>query len=1045
MTTKKYTIGRVMMKADFRTALLCATSVPLLWAGTAAAQTTAPPAPNRPANAPVQPPAAPAVDPNDPDADNTTVGESGDIIVTGFRGSLELAIATRRDNIALVDSIVAEDIGRFPTQNIAEALQRLPGVELIRNDEANEGNRIQLRGLGPEFTLTTFNGAPVRTTSGGNIGQSTRDFNYDIFSSDLFAQADVYKTPYSYLEEGGIAGVVNLRTPRPFDRGGSQRISYSLQGVYNDQAEKVLPRGSLTYSNTWGNFGIAIGVAASSNRTQRAGFESTGLFFSEQANIDFNPTATFNSNYNPGAPNTVLTRDQLRTPGTVTPPPGGTNGLDTFRLDFRSPLANLNGLTVQQLRNALVPRLLRVTGTENDRDRIGGRASLQYKTDTLDISLDGLFARLDDTFQRQILGFAPRGSVRYSLANGSPDIAPGNSTNIPAWVPLAPTIDANNILGGRFGNVSMQNAGVYRNARTEFYNLSLNTTWDVSEALQLVGQVGYTKSTAEAFAHTAIVNSLGELNTIDYNISDPFNPTLTVARDVSNPVLYQQLQLSGNYRNEIDTQRNARLMANYDYEWGDYTGTVHVGGSFVRSVKQASLFSYGNAINATNTANPLNNVVLPLSLGGLTYGASTPANRLAYVQQTVLKPVGLSNFGGTNSGPFPTNWLALNRDFLDNVLEADDAARNSTFQAPSFFRAQEDIAAAFVQVDFETGSDGNQLRGSFGMRYVDTSTDIDTLSVVAGTTRPINTRGGYQNWLPNASLVYNITNDVIVRALYSRTLTRSSINLIARPLNIPNTGQQFIQLGNPDLRPQIADSFDFIGEWYFGRGNLLSIGVFQKDISGRPVGRQVQIPFRDLGLDSSLFTSPINTGNGVNPDELFTVETSVNLENYRIRGLEIAYQQTFRFLPAPFDGLGAIGSFTYINTADLPWVATDGTRSNLRILPKFTASGTLYYERGPISLRTSFTHRTPNFAGNIFQNNGINTQIWNSARTYVDAAIGYRFRPWLEFRVDMQNLTNTRTFQFARQRDGLFGDENSRVDNAYEAGRTISFGIRGNF
>lgn len=1050
------------MTRGFKTALLCATGLTMAFAGSAQAQTS--PSKNQ------EKTSGSAQSTDSVDQKAVEDEDENAIVVTGFRASLEQGLNIKKESIAVVDSIVAEDIGKFPTQNIAEALQRLPGVEMVRNDETNEGNRIQLRGLGPEFTLTTFNNAPVRTTSSGNVGSSTRDFNYDVFSSELFARADVYKTPLAELEEGGVAGVVNLRTPRPFDRVG-RRISYSLQGTYNDQSRITTPRGHIAFTDTFGDFGIAFGLAKSGNRTLRSGFESTGMFFNEQANIDFNTSGSFDRNYDPanplynqsnpiynpnlttGANAPTINRNLFRTPGTTTPAPGGSNGIDTFRLDFGNPAANLNGYSIAELRNALVPRVLRTVGTENQRDRFGANFSVQFKNDWANISFDGLFANVDDSYERQILGFAVRGSTRYALQGGAPNVVIDSSTALPAWVPLMPTIDENGLLGGKFGNVSVANASTYRNADTDFYNLTLNGEFKLTDRLTVTAQIGKTESTAQAYAHTVIVNSLDRLTTIDYNISDPFNATLTSSRDVADPTLYRQIQLSGNYRNEIDVQQNARFIADYAYELGGISGNIRVGGSIVESTKESNLHQYGNAINAANTANPLNNIVLPPSLGGLTFGASTPANRIAYFQ-SILTPVDLSGFGKTAGGNAPTEWVHISRDTLDNLLNADEAARNSPFQAPSYFLSRETVKAAFAQIGFATGEPDNLLRGNVGIRYVNTSTGIDNFAArtVAGVTTqiPTFTKGGYENWLPSASLAYNLTEKLLFRALYNKTLTRSSINLIARPLNIPNAGQEFIQRGNPDLRPQLADSFDLIGEWYFDRGGILSIGGFLKKIKDRPVAQSSQIPFSELGLDPSLFIQPVSVNGVIAPDRLFTVETSVNLEKYEIKGLEIAYQQAFRFLPKPFDGLGMIGSFTYIQTADVPWRSTSGKLYNLNILPKYTASGTVYYEKGPLSVRLSGTYRDENFSGGtnptaLQQNNGIDTQIWNAPRTYFDASIGYKLFKWLEFRIDAQNLTNTRSYQFARQLDGKFGDEKVRVDNAFEPGRTISFGIRGSF
>lgn len=202
---------------------------------------------------------------------------SDEIVVTGFRNSLSKAIELKRDSIGFRDSIVAEDIGKFPEANVADSLQRIPGVILSRDGASNEGQRISIRGLGSDFTVTTINGAPVRTTSFGNVGQSARDFNYDVFPSELFGRVDVYKTPQANLEEGGIGGNVDLQTPRPFDSAG-RVIRYTAQANYNTQSKEWRPRGSLLLSDTWGNFGALFGVAYAKNVNERSGFQSTGSY-----------------------------------------------------------------------------------------------------------------------------------------------------------------------------------------------------------------------------------------------------------------------------------------------------------------------------------------------------------------------------------------------------------------------------------------------------------------------------------------------------------------------------------------------------------------------------------------------------------------------------------------------------------------------------------------------------------------------------------------------------------------------------------------------
>jgi iron complex outermembrane recepter protein len=1029
-------LGReIIMKTQFKTALLAATFLSASGIGSAFAQSTSAPAPaatnptarTTPATTNTQAPRPAQADP-----------ETEVVVVTGFRTSLAAGLQIKQLEISVTDSIVAEDIGKFPTQNIAEALQRIPGVEMTRNAESNEGNRIQLRGLGSEFTLTTFNGAPVSTTSSSNIGNATRDFNYDVFPSELFSRADVVKTPRADLNEGGVSGVVDLRTPRPFDRPG-RRINYGVQGQYNTQSEFWNPRANLSYSNTWGKFGVLAGIAYAGNRNRRGGFESTGLYYNEEANVLYNPNAAFNDirRIPPGA--TV--------PG-VFPAPGGTAGIDTFRLDFNHPQANLNGLTRAQLQSALVPRIFRSVATQNDRERLGGLASFQYKGDRLTASYDTVFSKVEDVSQRHILGFPTRGSVRLAI-NGVPNILVGNSTNIPAWVPIRPTIDADGLLQGTFGNVSLQNASTFFESETDFKYDAVNARFSFSNTLALTGQIAATESSAKRIDNTVVINGLGALHEITFNSTDdPLFPTLSTNRNLLDPTIYNELLLSGVTFDETDKQFAAKLMLDWDYEFGSVEGKLRLGVSSVEATKTLVRQSYGNG--GGDLTNPLSNTLIP-GTGGvpIRFGSATAAQRAAFFQPR-LSALNLSGFTNQGSTSAPTSWLVVGSDFLNDFLNKDAAAAASPRDNSTSFEAVESTISYFIQTDFRTMLFGNSLRGNVGVRYIETETDIDNFTLRAGVPIPNKSKGGYDKVLPSATIAYNLTPKIILRGAYGETLTRSSLRQIASPITIPNVGQAFVSLGNPDLLPQYAKSTDFAGEWYFARGGIVSIGWFKKDIENRPATSTVQVPFSQLELNPGLFGSPINTGSGIDPALLFTVARPINLDAYEIKGWEFAYQQAFTFLPKPFDGLGAIASATMIETANLPWTAIDGTKEFLPILPELTYSATLYYEKGKFSARTSYTWRDEQFEGGnnsfaLTQNNGINGQIWSNARGYLDASIGYKLNRMFEVRLEAQNLTKTRTYNFQRQRDGLYGDENSRVEGAFQNGTNISIGIKGSF
>jgi TonB-dependent receptor len=151
--------------------------------------------------------------------------ESGEevetVVVTGFRASLQSAADAKRDSITITDSVFAEDIGKFPDLNIAESLSRVPGV-LISREVNGEGLNISIRGLGTSFTKTVINGAQISVASSGRAdSQNTnREIDLDLFPTELFARLDVNKSPVASMLEGGLSGVINMRTQRPFDNPG---------------------------------------------------------------------------------------------------------------------------------------------------------------------------------------------------------------------------------------------------------------------------------------------------------------------------------------------------------------------------------------------------------------------------------------------------------------------------------------------------------------------------------------------------------------------------------------------------------------------------------------------------------------------------------------------------------------------------------------------------------------------------------------------------------------------------------------------------------
>ena len=195
-----------------------------------------------------------------------------EIVVTGFRQSLQAALNVKKQSVSAVDAIVAEDIAKFPDQNLAESLQRIPGISIQR--DAGEGRAITVRGLGAQFTRVRVNGMEtVATSSDGATANRDRAFDFNVFASELFSSLVVHKTAEASLDEGSLGAVVDLNTGNPLAGNSGVHGALSVVGSYNDLSKDLGPRvaGLLSWKNDAGTFGAAVSAAYSKLHTLELG------------------------------------------------------------------------------------------------------------------------------------------------------------------------------------------------------------------------------------------------------------------------------------------------------------------------------------------------------------------------------------------------------------------------------------------------------------------------------------------------------------------------------------------------------------------------------------------------------------------------------------------------------------------------------------------------------------------------------------------------------------------------------------------------------
>ena len=345
-----------------------------------------------------------------------------EVVVTGIRGALRSALNTKRNANVMVDAINSEDIADFPDANLAESLQRLPGVSIDRDN--GEGRTITVRGLGSDFTRVRLNGIEALSTAGASIaGDSpnrSRGFDFNTFASELFNSLKVQKTASAETDEGSLGATVDLQTGRPFDYRG-RRLGLSVQDAYYENGETHNPRIAALASDRWrfnrlGEIGL-IGSVAYNKRDQ-----TIDSYQRQAGQSDYTYRgATFAGTPNIAAGTTIQTRQGFAAPTGTSCNNGVIPGVNITNISYCDALRGSNlaaynlinnpigstlrnnnatgtaaGTTVAPGSLVRIPALPTLNQQDLSQERIGITTGFQWRpTDRTTISVDGVYSKLD--------------------------------------------------------------------------------------------------------------------------------------------------------------------------------------------------------------------------------------------------------------------------------------------------------------------------------------------------------------------------------------------------------------------------------------------------------------------------------------------------------------------------------------------------------------------------------------------------------------------------------------------------------------------------
>ncbi|MDC8784234.1 TonB-dependent receptor [Roseateles koreensis] len=730
----------------------------------------------------------------------TTPAQLDQVIVTGIRASRQNSLVKKRDADSVMDVVTAEDIGKLPDKNVADAVQRVPGVNISSGSGGqggfSENDRVSIRGTNPSLTQTTVNGHTISTGDwyiGDQSGTVGRSVSFTLLPSEIVSTVEVQKSSQADYIEGGTAGNVNIVTRSPLDFKKQLTLEATVQGLYADLPGQWDPQMNalVNWKNDTQTMGVLFQVFSESRHERRDGQE---VF--------------------------------LLGKGTIGDPSDNSSAVVAAHPD-------LNGVSY--------PTQIGSAAFTQTSKREGGLIDVQLRpSQSLTLDLNGFYSRfkgtnLDTNFMASPSNLLGQGisPTRYTVVN---------STLVAADFP-ATSYNANDPQPGGTQAFPGLRDSIYRpNAGSSSAYLDLDAKYKPNDTLTLTSKVGYTRGIGETphdYGYEAyLINS-----PMSYQLHGTKGPG-----DVAFPgVDTTQFNNAANVTNGGSWSGSTQVKDEESY--GQVDALLMVDDGIWESVKfglryadhKRSAYSVNYNCSADPSAPCMNNPGQALPMPAWS-GTVSPAN-----------------FGsGLNAGP---NFLSRFWTLNPNDIAAWQSTYNNVNTGPNYqsnFTIREKDTAAYAMVNLS----GAKWRGNVGLRVVNTHQEGSAYSVEvnSGDITPINATHNYVNVLPSANFKFDISKEWVARIAGSETMSRADFSSLSPAVTLNNinlTGSG----GNADLKPIRSINYEGTLEWYYAPQSLLSFGVFTMDMPSYVAFQYAPKPYLNTAtqqIDTFIVTSPYN-------------------------------------------------------------------------------------------------------------------------------------------------------------------------------------------
>jgi len=709
-----------------------------------------------------------------------------EIVTVGIRSSLISSMNTKRSAKGVVDAITAEDIGKFPDTNLAESMQRIPGVSIDRSN--NEGSKVTVRGFGPDFNLVLLNGRQMPTSTLG--ADSVRSFDFANLASEGVRAVDVLKTFNAAGPSGGIGSTINIKTARPFDKPGLV-ASFGVKAMHdttNEIGDDFSPEYSGIFSNTFADdtFGIGVFVSKQDRDSRGVGVNVAEQFWRE--NVD----------------QSIATIVDNRTAET----------------------------------NEFFPRALGLNVTDISRSRTNGQLVLQYApTELFTATLDYTYAEFDN-YQESLgsgIWFNDNEAFEGEIdENGSYTFVKATPGDYIAQKNWGAAYNENNSVGL---NLDWQVSD------------NLNLTLDVHDSDAISEGKGRGNNNFIVMGAVCIDEKVFDARN-GQQVPDMYatfgdclgsapgeEPTGAAYESLFGEAFkninesdISQFQLSGEWANGSSDEGLTSIQfgvsgTDIDYRTLQYDSGQIAGGWYGgnQDVYDDEIFTRVDASGILS------------EFSGFNGGGGT-----GFYHDWDLA-AGVKNFEDAYLGGERLEATPDDVKTFEHLINEETTAAYLQFNVEGDFNDMPITIVGGIRYEDTNITSNSDVIEVEEVVWVSAGTTSEWSVNKASESTVSDVKGDYNTWLPNLDISMDVRDDMIARVSYSKSITRPSLTNMRGTLttsDLPKPGQRDANKGNPDLLPFTSDNLDLSFEWYYSDASYASIGYFRKQVDNFIVTQQ---------------------------------------------------------------------------------------------------------------------------------------------------------------------------------------------------------------